>query len=183
MGDMTADVPASRNIELKAVDLDPGGSLRVCHALEAEDIGIIRQRDTYFNVTHGNLKLREMEPGKPELIQYGREDLPEQRLSSYRVIVVEDGAALREALTSALGTWCVVEKKRHIFMWQGVRIYLDEVEGLGRFVVLEAVAPSDSDLTEEHRLVTELRAALSITNDRICSTGYAKQLLALKSRS
>lgn len=38
--------------------------------------------------------------------------------------------------------------------------HLDEVEHLGTSIELEAVAPPDSDLTHEHRLVAELRDAL-----------------------
>jgi adenylate cyclase class IV len=39
----------------------------------------------------------------------------------------------------------VVAKRRHLLLWEGVRIHLDEVERLGTFIELEAVAPPDSD--------------------------------------
>ena len=52
-----------RNIELKASDPDPERSLAVVLGLRARDRGVLRQRDTYFRVSSGRLKLREEEPG------------------------------------------------------------------------------------------------------------------------
>lgn len=169
--------PARRNVELKASDPDPERSLAVCRSLGAEDHGELVQRDTYFPVPHGGLKLREQTPGSPHLIQFEREDRPEQRLSRYRVIGVDDGPATRAALSAALGVHVVVAKRRRLFLWRGVRIHLDQVEGLGTFVELEAVALPESDLAREHGLVAELRDALGIVEERLRATGYAAQLI------
>lgn len=165
-----------RNVELKAADPEPARALRVCRVLGADDRGVISQRDTYFNVQWGGLKLREESPGTPHLIQFERADQPEERLSSYRVIEVHDGAALLAALSAALGVRAVVVKHRRLFLWRTVRIHLDEVKGLGSFIELEAVAPPESDLTLEYQLVAELRNAFGISDDRLCPYGYADQL-------
>ena len=170
--------PACRNVELKAHDPDPERSLSVCRSLGADDRGVLSQRDTYFDVPRGGLKLREESPGSPHLIQFERADRPEERLSSYRIVTVADCVALRAALAAALGVRCVVTKRRRLFLWQDVRIHLDEVDGLGSFVEIEAVAAPESDLSHEHRLVAELRDQFTITDDRLCATGYADQLLA-----
>jgi adenylate cyclase class 2 len=169
------DLPR-RNIELKARDPDPSVSLEACRALGADDHGEIWQRDTYFNVTNGGLKLREESPGRPHLIQFVRASEPQQRESQYRIIEVGDGGALRAALTETIGRQGVVEKRRRLFLWRNARIHLDLVEQLGDFIELEAVAPTDSDLTAEHALIDELRAALSITDDRLLAVGYAELL-------
>ena len=60
-----------------------------------------------------------------------------------------------------------------------MRIHLDEVERLGSFIELEAVAPPESDLTREYELIRELRDVLSVTDERLVALGYAEQLLAL----
>jgi predicted adenylyl cyclase CyaB len=166
-----------RNIELKATDPDPSASLDVCRALGAQDRGTIAQRDTYFEVARGGLKLREEQPGRPHLIQFERASEPQQRESQYRIVEVDNPDTLIAALTDALGLRVVVAKRRHLFLWRNVRIHLDRVEGLGDFIELEAVAPPDSDLTHEHELVAELRMALTITDERLIGLGYAERLL------
>jgi adenylate cyclase class 2 len=166
------------NVEVKARDDHPDWSLEACRVLGAEDHGVIEQRDTYFNVTSGGLKLREESPGSAHLIQFERADEPQQRESRYRIIGVEDGAQLRAALQSALGVSVVVAKRRRLHMWRDVRIHLDDVDGLGTFIELEAVATPDSDLTREYALIEELRSTFAISNDRLVSRGYAAQLLS-----
>jgi adenylate cyclase, class 2 len=66
-------VSGNENIELKAADADPAASERACRALGAVDCGVLAQRDTYFAVERGLLKLREdSEAGTGELIFYVR---------------------------------------------------------------------------------------------------------------
>jgi adenylate cyclase class 2 len=182
---MTASLPMNaprRNIECKASDPNPAGSLAVCRALGARDHGEIRQVDTYFAVARGGLKLREEQPGRPHLIQFERASEPQQRESRYRIVEV-DGAVLRAALTAALGTTVVVCKTRRLFLWRHVRIHLDTVERLGNFIAIEAVAPAGSDLAEEYALVQMLRERLGITDERLIARGYAEQLRALDIRA
>jgi adenylate cyclase class IV len=168
-----------RNIELKAIDPDPAGSLEVCRALGAQDEGVLWQRDSYFNVSTGGLKLREQQPGRAHLIQFERAEEPQQRESRYRIIETDDPQTLLAALTATLGVNIAVTKRRRLFLWRNVRIHLDDVERLGTFIELEAVAPADSDLQHEHALVKQLREAFSITDDRLSARGYAQQLVAL----
>ncbi len=170
-----------RNIELKARDANPKNSLKVCLALGADDHGEIEQRDTYFEVARGGLKLREECPGRPHLIQFERANEPRQRESRYRIIEVDDGTVLLAALSAAIGIRGVVAKRRRLLLWRDVRIHLDVVEQLGNFIELEAVASAHSDLTHEHGLIDELRAVLGITDERLVAVGYAAQLLRARS--
>src|SRR3954467_7806483 len=137
--------PPRRNVELKARDPDPERSLGRCVALGAEDRGELRQRDTYFNAPRGRLKLREQAPGRAELIAYERADAAEARESRSRIAPGEDAAPLREALDAALGMTVVVEKRRHLLLYEGVRIHLDRVEGLGASVQPEGGADDPPD--------------------------------------
>jgi homotetrameric cytidine deaminase len=170
--------PPRRNVELKARDPRPERSLERARALGADDRGELRQRDTYFATPRGRLKLREQEPGGAQLIAYERADAAEARESRYRIAEVADAAALREALDAALGTTVVVAKRRHLLLYDGVRIHLDRVEGLGDFVELEGVADDASDLAREGELVDRLKAELEIADDAIEATGYADLLNA-----
>lgn len=165
-----------RNVELKAVDPDPAASLAVCARIGAEDLGVLRQRDTYFHTRSGRLKLREEEPGGATLISYLRPDRAEARESAYRLIRVLDPEAMLDALSETVGRRGAVLKRRHLFMWENVRIHLDHVGGLGDFIEFEAVAPVDSDLVREHALVGRLCAEFGVTQDRVCDRGYADML-------
>jgi homotetrameric cytidine deaminase len=170
-----------RNVELKARDPDPARTLERALALGADDRGEIRQRDTYFSGARGRLKLREQETGGSplwdELIEYSRADSTDARTSTYRRVPVADVASLREALDAAYGTLGTVTKRRRVLLWEGVRIHLDEVEGLGSYVELEAVAEVGSDLSGEHDKVERLREELGIEDQHLVATSYSDLLL------
>jgi homotetrameric cytidine deaminase len=170
-----------RNVELKARDPDPARSLQRALELRAEDKGEITQRDTYFAGARGRLKLREQETGGSplwdELIEYSRDDSTDARTSTYRRVPVADVAALHEALDAAYGTLGTVTKRRRLLLWEGVRIHLDEVEGLGSYLEFEAVAESGSALTAEHEKIERLRAELGVRDANLVATSYLDLIL------
>ena len=166
-----------RNVELKARDPDPARTLERALALGAEDQGEISQRDTYFAGARGRLKLREQEPGKDELIAYHRADDKRAGTSVYHRAPVPDAVALREALDAAHGTLVVVDKRRRLLLWEGVRIHLDEVDGQGSFLELEAVAADGSDLSSEHEKVERLRGELAVDDANLVAESYSDLLL------
>jgi homotetrameric cytidine deaminase len=172
-----------RNVELKARDRDPARSLERALALGAEDKGEIRQRDTYFARARGRVKLREQEAGGSpfwdELIEYSRPDSVDARTSTYQRVPIADAAPLREALDAAYGTLVTVTKRRRLLLWEGVRIHLDEVERLGSYLELEAVADADSDLSAEREKLERLRAELGIEDEDLIGTSYSDLLLGV----
>ena len=165
-----------RNVELKALDPDPAATLERALALGAEDRGILEQRDTYFAVPRGRLKLREETPGAAHLIAYARPDDPAVRVSEYRMAPVAEPRPLLEALTASLGVRVVVAKRRRLLLWEDVRIHLDNVEGLEPHLELEAVAPPASDLRAEAERVAHLRAVLDIRDAALRHGSYADAL-------
>lgn len=162
---------------MKARDADPARSLEVCEALGAADHGVLVQRDTYFEVPRGRLKLREEEGAPSQLISYARPDEAEERLSCYRLVEIPASAGLKAALSESLGARIVVSKHRRLFLWRGVRIHLDQIDGLGAFLEFEAVAPEHSDLSHEHEKVRRLRGAFGIKSDDLIGRSYSDLLL------
>lgn len=116
--------PPARDIELKARDRDRVRLLATCHELSAEPQGALSQLDTYFQVPHGRLKLREEEGVRPHLIAYERPDRVEERESRYRIVEVDEPEMLKTVLGGALGVRAVVANERRLFLWEGVRIDL-----------------------------------------------------------
>ena len=166
------------NLELKAHDRDPAATAARCLALGATDGGVLRQTDTYFAARRGRLKLR-VEEGAlgGELIAYRRDNATEAVKSGYVLAAVAAPEELAEALDAALGTVVVVSKRRHLFLWEGVRIHLDEVEGLGGFVEFEAVLPDAGDLATARAKVDRLRTELEISEDALVAVGYSDLLI------
>jgi homotetrameric cytidine deaminase len=166
------------NLELKAHDRDPDATGARCLGLGATDGGVLQQTDTYFMARQGRLKLR-VEQGAlgGELIAYSRDDATEAVQSQYVLAPVAAADELAEALDAALGTVVVVSKRRHLFLWEGVRMHLDEVDGLGSFVEFEAVLPEAGDLATARDKVARLRAELGIEDDALVAVGYADLLM------
>jgi adenylate cyclase, class 2 len=125
------------NIEIKARIQDAAFMRQYLQTHQAELRGTDHQTDTYFNTFHGRLKLRE---GNIEnnLIWYSRNNQAGPKSSHFQLVKVEDAAGLKQALTSAHGVKVVVNKKREIWYIGNVKFHIDEVEGLGAFMEIEA---------------------------------------------
>lgn len=162
----------ARNIELKARDRNRLRSIATCADLGAESRGLLVQRDTYFHAPYGRLKLREEEGARPHLIAYERQDRVEERESRYRIIEVDEPEELKAALRGVLGVKAVVVKERRLFLWEGVRVHLDRVDGLGDFIEFEAVADAASDLSHEEAQVVGLRRAFEIDEADLVAGSY-----------
>ena len=128
-----------QNIEIKARLADPAAvELRV-REIGARLEWSRRQRDVFFRVPEGYLKLRIAEGAAGELIAYRRAAGRDPRPSDYDIAPVADAVALETVLARSLGRRGAVEKTRRLYLWRHTRIHLDEVAGLGAFLELETV--------------------------------------------
>ena len=148
----------------------------------ARPAGLLVQRDTYFHVPRGRLKLREIEGAAAELIQYARPDEPAARASDYVIAPVPHPAPLREALARALGVRAVVAKRRALYLWRHTRIHLDDVESLGAFLELETVITDQSE-ADARAEIAEAAAALAIHDEDRLAVSYVDLVEALASTS
>lgn len=126
------------NVEIKAKCSNPAGIREILHSLNAEFIGTDLQRDTYFIVQTGRLKLRE---GNIEnnLIYYERNDQPGPKEAGVILYKSGDREKLKAILSKSLGKKIIVEKKREIYFIDNVKFHIDEVQKLGNFVEIEAI--------------------------------------------
>lgn len=101
-------------------------------------VGEDKQTDTYFNVSHGRLKLRE---GNIEnaLIHYERTNAAAAKQSDVLLYQHTPDKSLKEILTKALGIKTVVDKRRRIYFIDNVKFHFDDVKELGTFVEVEAI--------------------------------------------
>lgn len=140
------------NLELKAKIDDVGSSVAIACSIGARDMGMLRQRDTYFRVPRGRLKLREIEGRGAELIYYERNESGPERLSTFTITPVAEPEPLRRSLDAALGIRGVVAKTRRLFLADSTRIHLDHVEGLGSFLEFEVPVEGSPQEAEEKLL-------------------------------
>lgn len=129
-----------KNLEFKAriKEAESLESIFTQHGATFSDV--LNQRDTYFNVLRGRLKLREIDGKRSELIFYERDESSSSGMESiYDIYPVVD-PKLKDFLAEALGVKVVVEKKRRLLKLRNARIHLDEVKGLGSFLEFEVVS-------------------------------------------
>jgi adenylate cyclase, class 2 len=132
------------NVEIKARCKHPDRARQVLRRLGADFRGVDRQTDTYFRCPRGRLKLRQ---GNIEnaLIHYDRANQEGPKRAHVTLHRLEKpGDTLRETLTQALGVTVTVRKRREIYFIDNVKFHIDDVEGLGGFVEIEAI---DADAT------------------------------------
>jgi predicted adenylyl cyclase CyaB len=168
----------SRNVELKARCGDLRQAHQRCRSIGAADAGLLIQVDTYFHVRRGRLKLRQIEGARSELICYSRPDHSQPRSSDYRIVPIDDAEGLKQALTTALGVMSQVKKRRELLLWENVRIHLDQVEGLGHFIELEAVLSGAESESEGHARIAKLRKLLSINDQDLVPQSYSDLQIA-----
>jgi len=169
-----------RNVEIKARVDDLAALERRVRGL-AEDRGagepeVLHQRDTYFRVPDGRLKLRDFGDGSAELIYYQRPDDAGPKTSHYRKVETRDPTGLRALLTEALELEGEVIKERHVWLLDRTRIHLDRVERLGDFVELEVVLSEDETEATGAAEARDVMTSLEISNEDLVEGAYVELL-------
>jgi predicted adenylyl cyclase CyaB len=139
---------------------------------------ILHQRDTFFRVANGKLKLRE-ENGSAVLIYYHRGESGPLMLSNYEIVKVADPPRTLRILATALGPIAVVEKVRTLMMRDNVRLHLDKVTQLGDFGEIEAVIAQDDDPEQSRGAVNEILEALDVGKGDLIDVSYFEMLAKL----
>lgn len=126
------------NIEFKAKTNDIKGLENKLLSLGPLYIGEDNQKDSYYNVSVGRLKLRE---GNIEnaLIWYNREDIGGAKQSDILLYKHSPDEALKKILLKLHGIKIIVDKTRKIYFINNVKFHFDNVKGLGTFIEVEAI--------------------------------------------
>ena len=155
-----------QNVEIKARAKNLHRQKRKASLVAEHGPALILQSDTFFNVPHGRLKLREFEDGSAQLIQYDRPNESSACISNYHAVEVSDCAAMKKALTASLGVRGEVKKRRWLFLSHDTRIHFDSVESLGDFIELEVMLRNGTTTIEGEEVAA---AALNSGRSRSAS--------------
>ena len=166
-----------RNIEIKAKCEDPRHIRDYLLSRHAIFKGTDTQRDTYFNVPYGRMKLRQ---GKIEnaLIHYHRDDQKGPKSSQVTLYPVHESNLLRSLLEKALGIKIVVEKQREIYFIENVKFHIDIVQNLGNFIEIEAISEDETiSLEKLQNQCLHYMQEFGIHQEDLLKDSYSDQLL------
>ncbi|MDP7266814.1 MAG: class IV adenylate cyclase [Pirellulales bacterium] len=163
-------MPENVEIKARAHDFDRQQSLAALLCGQAGEK--ILQRDTFYDVPQGRLKLREFGDGSGELIYYLRPDDRQAKLSDYVLSKVAVPDALNAVLSKALTLAGEVCKERCLYLHGQTRIHFDRVEGLGEFIELEVVMRSGQPINEGQQIVADLMERLEIAEEDLIAEAY-----------
>ncbi len=164
------------NFEFKARLRDEKEVRAALRRLRARYVGTDHQIDTYFPAPEGRLKVRE---GRIEnaLIFYRRTTAPRARRASVEMMLLPRRNSVRAILSAAFGTVAAVDKRREIYFVGNVKIHLDRLRGLGKFVEVEALSRS-GNLKKIRRQARNFQKLLGVKAADIVPESYLD--LALK---
>ncbi|XP_069485560.1 uncharacterized protein [Ambystoma mexicanum] len=191
------------NVEIKASVKNLELLMSKAQSLSGSHGERITQRDTFFIVPRGRLKLRDFmdsitkhqqdipllsnmkifstvqhrNNGHGQLIFYERPDLDGPKLSNYSISATADPTGLATVLSESLGVRGVVMKERQLFMVGQTRIHVDRVEGLGHFLELEVVLTDGQSPVEGEAIAQSLMKELGIQPDALITGAYIDLLL------
>lgn len=159
------------NFEFKARLRDESVVRRALKRLRARYLGEDHQIDTYFKVARGRLKVRE---GKIEnaLIFYNRTNAACARQSNVEMMLLPRLNSMKKILRRVLEVRAVVNKRREIYFVGTVKVHVDRVRGLGRFVEVEAISRS-GDIAQARRLASKFRKLFCIPTADIVGKSYS----------
>ena len=160
------------NIEIKARVRDLERLVARAAELSEAAPTVIPQVDTFFVTPQGRLKLRELGPGKAQLISYERPDGDGPKRSEYQIYETTGGPALKAVLAMALGIRGTVEKVRRLYLVGQTRVHLDDVKGLGQFVELEVVLRPDQTEAQGQHIAAALMVELGIEQADLLEVAY-----------
>ena len=157
-----------RNIEIK-LKIDDAAAARAVIARVADGPAQrLEQVDTYYDVgPEALLKLRR-ETARDgvrtsSLIAYRRTLADDPQPSDIRLVRIDDGDGLHDALAHAMPVAAVVRKTRELSFSGQTRIHVDEVAGLGAFVELEVVLRSGQTENDGRSIARTLLERLGLT--------------------
>jgi len=160
------------NIEIKARVTDFDSLKQAAEWLSDTPCQVIPQVDTFFNCSHGRIKLRELSPQCGQLVYYLRQDIVGPKHSEYKIFETDDPAALKLILSQAFGVRGVVSKVRYLYLVGQARIHLDDVLGLGKFMELEVVLQPGQTDVEGQAIAENLMKRLGIKDKDLIDSAY-----------
>ena len=165
-----------KNVEFKAYAKDLTVLEERLGVLNPVLEGVYKQVDTYYNVPIGRVKLREYDDFS-SLIYYNRADGVDAKGSDVIYYKHEKNAALGAILELQFGIKVRVSKVRKVLRYKNVSIHLDQVEGLGSFVEVEACSVDAIEGVSLKEQCDEFFSLLELKKEDLVAVSYSDLIL------
>ena len=166
-------MPVNLELKIKIDSFDP--LIKKLKSINAKQDSTLLQKDIYYKIPDGLLKLR-IENGTKTLIFYNRDEVSENRWSDFNLLKIDDDNT-EEFLSKLFVVEEVVEKERKLFWFNNTRIHLDEVKELGNFLELETLVLDGK--TDAEKRFDEIVRLLNLDLSKQIKKSY-KNLIAEK---
>lgn len=166
-----------KNLELKVKCKDHRAAFFAVKKLDAKYEGVLKQRDIYFNLSPGKLKLRTINADEHQLIYYKRSNRASAKFSNYYISYITHPNRVQMLLKEIFGIKIIVNKQRKLYIWQNVRIHIDTVITLGKFIEFEIVCKSQNDEKRSFEKMKFLKKLFNISNKDILRSSYSDMLI------
>ena len=161
-----------KNLELKVNYPDFDKAKKVCKTINAKYSGVLNQADIFYNLKKGRLKLRNINNKRFEIIYYSRSNSKTEKISEYEIIRLRDELPIKKLLKEYLGVRGIVKKKRELYLYENVRIHLDSIRGLGKFLEFEIVCKNSDELRSAPAKMKKLKELFNISGKDLISVSY-----------
>jgi predicted adenylyl cyclase CyaB len=160
-----------KNIEIKARINDFEKVKKIIEDICSIPIEIEQQEDTFFNTTHGRLKLRESD-SESAIMYYNRPNSHEPKQSDIALSLIDNPNTLKTVLDKSIGIRGIVYKKRILYKYEQTRIHLDDVKGLGKFIELEVILKPDQTSGDGELIAYKLMDKFGIQKSDLIDVAY-----------
>lgn len=135
------------------------------------------QRDIYYKVKRGRLKLRIINEKSCCLIYYRRNEKSGKRVSNYILSYSDNFRELDFILRQEFKILVTVVKKREIYIKNNIRIHLDTVKKLGKFLEVEIIY-GDFNIAKDQ--MKEIISCLNLEETEFIKPSYSDLLINKK---
>jgi adenylate cyclase class IV len=145
---------------------------------------LLKQKDTYYVVNDGRLKLRQEGVNVGYFIRYYRDNLASEKISKYYTYNIPNVEEFNLIFNNAMKTEVIIEKERMLYLYKNVRIHLDKIIGVPEskslYVEIEVVIKNEEEDNKSNELMEELLIMMELKNSEVIALGYREIVLENK---
>lgn len=163
-----------KNLEIK---YKPGNSREISYItglLKNYSHTTEKQTDIYYKTVRDRLKLRIINDTEGSLILYSRAEKKNKRISKYTISKTKDFRELDFILRKQFRVLVTVIKKREIYIHKNIRVHIDTVKGLGKFIEIEIIY---DDISKAKDLMNYLVTELNLDENKFIKVSYSDLLI------